>query len=94
MGCSGDTLEDISKRASQIEYVQPEKIFIMGGINSLKNSNIDESISTYKEMLSIIKKQNPTSKIYIQSVLPISQKQEKKYCKNDTIRGFNEQLKK
>lgn len=94
MGCSGDTLEDMSERASQIEYVHPERIFLMGGINSLKNNNVDESITIYKEMLNVIKNNNDTSTVYIQSVLPISQKQEKKYCKNDTIRKFNEQLKK
>lgn len=97
LGLSGDTLDGMKKRVSMIESVKPEKIFIMGGINSLLDNNVDMTVKSYSELLDMIRERIPSAKLYVQSVLPIGTKKESTWygggvCKNETIRTFNQKL--
>lgn len=93
MGYPGDDLKGMAFRANAIQHLTPEKIFIMGGINGLKKYGIDKSINGYYDILKILKDDNPTAIIYVQSVLPVSTYMEDDYGKNSQIRTFNEKLK-
>ena len=92
LGCSGDTLAGMSERVNMIKALNPKQIFILAGINGLTDKNIEMSIKTYEGMLDKIKENNPDSKIYVHSVLPLSELKEKTICKNKTIKLFNEKI--
>lgn len=94
LGYSGDNLSRMTERVSMIKAVSPEQVFIMGGINGLKDFNINQCIEKYSSLLDLIIAAVPNAKIYIQSVLPISSSEEEKYCHNKTIVKFNDKLKK
>ncbi|MBQ5320602.1 MAG: hypothetical protein J6K88_00845 [Oscillospiraceae bacterium] len=81
------------------EYVQmlkasgAEKVFIMGGINGLKDDNIDEIVADYKALLDYINEEVPERKFYIQSALPVTESAQERYCQNTSVRIYNEKLK-
>lgn len=77
-----------------IASVKPEKVFIIGGINSLTDNNSVEILKQYQEMLVKIKEAVPEAELYIQSVLPISINKEKECADNAIIVDFNGKLKK
>ena len=49
-------------------------IFIEGGVNSLGSSSVDSLASLYESMIVEIIANNPNDEIFIQSILPISNK--------------------
>lgn len=71
MGISGDFSEGLIKRFSNISRIQPDNIFIMIGINDIiEKISIEEIETNYIELLELIEKKCPNTKIYIQSTLP------------------------
>ena len=93
LGLSGDTVNGIFERSHIIRRFTPEKIFIMGGVNSLKDNGVEEVISQYEAMMVELKTENPHADIYVQSVLPILNNNEEGRLTNNNIRGLNEKLK-
>ena len=91
LGISGDSLQGMKDRVSMVTSLNPEKVFILGGINGLVNSNIDSCIETYMELIEVVKQELPECDIYIQSVLPI-EKDRIKGLDNEHIVIFNEKL--
>lgn len=81
------------------EYVEmlknseAKKVFIMGGINGLKDDNIDNIVADYKALLDYINEVVPGRKFYIQSTLPVTESGQERYCLNTSVRAFNEKLK-
>lgn len=92
LGLSGDSVIGMSNRVDMIKNVKPEKVFIMGGINSLNNNNINDVIKQYEVLINRIQHEMPNTKIYIESVLPITKKQEERVVGNSTIVRFNKML--
>lgn len=92
LGLPGDSIEGILGRISMVPSVNPEKVFVMAGINGLSDENIEEQVRLYAQLIDSIEDDVP--EIYIQSVLPIAQSREAQYCKNETIRTFNTFIKK
>ncbi|MCD4696811.1 MAG: sialate O-acetylesterase [Bacteroidales bacterium] len=72
-GIWGNTTQDVLGRLDEITDGRPEKVFIMIGINDLVNGVFkNKLIENYKLILNKINKQSPETKIYIQSILPVS----------------------
>lgn len=73
-GISGDTTVRISKRLDNIIATQPEKIFLMIGVNDLINTkrNIQEIAQEYQKIVTKLIKKLPTTQIFIQSILPVN----------------------
>lgn len=94
LGYAGDSLKGMKNRIPMIQAVKPEKIFVMGGINGLKDSNWEQSLAQYNELITELKKALPETQIYIQSVLPIADHKEGSICSNSTIATFNAELQK
>ena len=92
LGCSGDSVADLLNRYHVISTLQPEKIFIEGGVNSLGSLAINDVASQYEQLLLSIKKDNPNAKLYIQSVLPISNSKETGGLTNENIIKLNNEL--
>lgn len=82
----------MKNRAEMLSSVTPEKIFIMGGINSLTDKNSDSAFQDYKNMLNAVLDAVPDAQIYIESILPISLEKEKECADNSVITAFNQRL--
>jgi lysophospholipase L1-like esterase len=96
-GIGGDNIRGMTERLPGILRQQPEKIFIMAGINNIlfRNCRILELIEGMEEMIRIIRTQSPKTRIIIQSVLPVNDDAGSGNFfskKNSTIRDFNLQL--
>lgn len=88
-GYPGDRVDKMIRRVPMLQSVNPEKIFIMGGINDLHRSYPKTISKRYDNLITSIKKVLPNAKIYVQSILPVSKNQERKYAKNSVIHETN-----
>lgn len=98
-GISGDRTDGILLRIDEVVSSSPDKIFIMAGINDLsKGVNISDIVSNYEKIIKSILFNSPNTKIYVHSVLPISDKLYKQYKKgnatNENVNILNQYLKK
>lgn len=72
-GVSSDTTAGVFNRLSEVTRLNPEKVFIMIGINDIgKGLSTDEIIINYSGILSSIEKDAPDTTVYVESVLPIN----------------------
>ena len=97
-GISGDTTFGILERLDEVTEGQPEKIFILIGINDISRDFPDEVIlQNYKEIINRIQKESPRTKIYIETILPVNKSFEaykRHYNKDEHILYINNQLRK
>ncbi|MDJ0730957.1 MAG: GDSL-type esterase/lipase family protein [Crocosphaera sp.] len=93
-GISGDTTAGVLNRIDEISDAQPQKIFIMIGVNDLWNENrtVDQIIVNYKEILTTLQAQIPETQIYIQSLLPINNRDYPIKIDNQDIIEVNQKL--
>ena len=70
-GISGDNTFGVLARLDEVLSSAPSKIFIMIGINDIARETPDSIIiSNYKKILKSIQAQSPSTKIFVQSILP------------------------
>lgn len=93
LGCTEDTLCTMKERVSMVSAVNPEKVFVLGGINGLKDNNVDTCVKRYDLLLTSLQEEVPCAEIIVESVLPISKEKEARICMNSTIIEFNSRLK-
>lgn len=74
LGYPGDDLPGLRFRAYTIATVNPEKVFVLGGINGLKQMTISSFTNQYTFMIKAIQESVPNAKIYLQSILPVKDK--------------------
>ncbi len=72
LGYPGDNTDGMLLRTKQIKAVNPEKVFIMAGINGLHIQTEKVFTEKYATMVDSIKLAVPTAKIYLQSILPVN----------------------
>ena len=92
LGVSGDSLTGMRNRVEMLASVKPEKVFIMGGINSLSDKNSEKIFQQYEALIDEIQAMLPEAQLYIESILPISKEKEKNCADNTVIASFNEKL--
>ena len=94
-GISGETSEAILARLGDVVDRQPDKIFVMMGVNDLGQGLSTDSVSeNYKTLINQIKGGSPETKIYIQSLLPANNQMVNGVStSNDDIVALNEKLK-
>lgn len=97
-GIVGDDTERLRNRVNEIGT--PSKLFVMAGINDLvEGKSVDTIVSNYDKLISTISKNSPHTKIFIESVLPISSDKYKvnypsyKAINNIDILALNDRLK-
>ncbi len=90
----GDSILDITERVGSVAAVSPEQVFVLGGINGLRDYNVTTRLKEYKDLLKKLRETVPNATIYVQSVLPISTQKQKEICQNQTIVEFNKELRK
>lgn len=94
LGYAGDNLIGMQSRVKQLVSANPEKVFIMAGINGLKHYGIDNTVKYYNQLINEISAELPDTKIYIQSLLPIAVEKEDSYGSNEMIVECNDSLEK
>lgn len=97
-GVSSDITFAVLNRLYEIIRHKPKKVFIMIGTNDISRNIPDEVIvNNYRRMIDSFQLQTPTTKIYIQSVLPTNNNFslfKNHQNKNDHIFYVNRELKK
>lgn len=72
LGCNRDDLDDLIFRSFMIKSAKPQKIFVLGGINRLMDTSLEDFEKKYSLLIDTIIKQNPSAEIFLQSMLPVN----------------------
>lgn len=73
-GIGGDNTYGMKARISDVMSLKPKKIFLMMGINDIgRGLPTDSILKNYEEIIQIIQKESPKTKIYVQSTLPLNE---------------------
>ncbi len=72
-GIWGDQTIDMLNRIEEVIEANPKKVFILAGINDIvRHVPLDETIQNMEEIILKIQQSSPETKIYIQSILPLT----------------------
>ncbi len=72
-GINGDVVQGIRERVGSIVKGRPAKIFLMAGANDVSHNLTADSIAhATLELVDFIHSLSPTTRIYVQSMLPIN----------------------
>ncbi|MCL2811114.1 MAG: GDSL-type esterase/lipase family protein [Clostridia bacterium] len=84
-GIDGDIVLDVLERIDDVIALEPNKLFLMIGINDIL-IGYDMGIiqQDYEDLLDVIQGNLPNARVYVQSVLPVEWQDI-----NETIVGFN-----
>ncbi|MCY6958124.1 GDSL-type esterase/lipase family protein [Clostridium brassicae] len=89
-GIKGLNLVKAEKQMDKLIQLNPKKLFILLGSNDVESGmNSKQFIKDYKELIQTIKSKIPNCKIYVQSILPVTEKAQKKQA-NFAIFRINE----
>jgi lysophospholipase L1-like esterase len=70
-GISGDTTGGVLQRLSALDQVHPNTIYVMVGVNDLKNGKTDQEIlANLQKIMQRLRQTHPQAKVIINSVLP------------------------
>lgn len=96
-GIGGDNSFGILARMDEIINAKPKAIYLMDGINDqFRKLPHEVSVNNYRRIIRKIKQQSPTTKIYLESALPINEDMTKEaYTKgrNILVPELNKKLK-
>lgn len=88
-GIGGDNTFGMKARIADVVKTKPKMIFLMMGINDIGRGQATSwTLKNYEEIIQIIKKQSPKTKIYLQSTLPLNDK----VLKYDYLLGKEEMI--
>lgn len=86
---SGETTQHILSRIHHIRATQPEKIYLMAGINDLRQGATDTTILTnLRTIIAQLRQNHPQTQLIVQSILPTRLAA----LPSDRIRRLNEQI--
>lgn len=92
-GINGDIADGIDLRLDGILRGHPAKIFLLCGVNDVSHDLSADSIASAVEaIVGRIKRESPTTKVYLQSLLPINNsfgRYKRIFGKEQTIRDIN-----
>ena len=93
LGVYGDTLEELLARVPEVQVQRPARIFLLGGINCLREDRFDRCVTEYAALLDALRSACPDAELIVQSVLPVSGDiTDPRLLTNDTIRRFNTEI--
>ncbi len=88
-GISGDTTRGILQRISAFKDTRPNSIYVMAGVNDLKNGATDwEVTSNLRKIMQQLRSHHPKAQIFVQSILPTDTPN----IGNERIRSINAKL--
>lgn len=90
-GIGSDTTYGLLNRLDTITSLKPKKIFIMIGINDIaRDISTDEILVNYEAIIVKLQKDLPKTKVFVQSILPVTDRDN---IKNEYIQEINSSLK-
>lgn len=92
LGYPGDNMDGMMLRIGQIKAVNPEKVFVMAGINGLQYQTEEVFERKYLRMVDSIISAVPEAKVYLQSILPVNHSMSNVYASSDKIQKANERI--
>ncbi len=90
----GDMTDGILDRLEVVTALTPKKLFLSIGVNDLLFHSPDYIVENYKKILANISQQSPSTKVFVQSLLPVNNNVRNTGVKNKDISEINRQLKK
>lgn len=102
-GIAGDTTEDIlNDMEGRVYQYNPSKIFLLIGTNDLQeDKTVDEVFNNIKKIIELIEENRPNATIYLESIYPVNESDNKKIKgdvvdkrNNKDIKEINKKLKK
>lgn len=87
LGYIGEDTKGMLRRVEAITAVQPEKVFLMGGINGLHNQSLDDFEFWYAALVDSIRDAVPDAELYLHTLLPVTAWSD--YCDNTKITEAN-----
>ncbi|AFZ03718.1 SGNH/GDSL hydrolase family protein [Calothrix sp. PCC 6303] len=70
-GISGDTSAGVSKRLSVFSKTRPDVIYLMAGINDLRQGATDEAVlRNHRRIIRRLRQDHPLTQVIVQSILP------------------------
>ena len=92
LGVCSDDIKGVNYRVGTLETVRPDQVFLMIGINALKNDNIEECIEDYGVLVDNIRSRGDFE-LYLMSVTPVSKSDSgNDDPRPDVIIAFNEAI--
>ena len=92
LGYPGDNIDGMVRRIETLKAVHPDKVFLMAGINGLKNMELEMFVRKYNQLVDSVRKALPCAQIYLQSILPVSRDKERDYGTNTKIMEANSSI--
>lgn len=87
LGYIGEDTKGMLRRVDAIAAVKPKKVFLMAGINGLKNQTMSNFEYWYSVLVDSIRNAVPDAELYVESILPVTASSD--YCDNAKIREAN-----
>ena len=91
-GIRGDGIEGVMNRLEPLTRVPPKAIILLIGINDLAFHDSDWVLSKYQILLNQLKDKLPSTKVLVQSILPVNNHVKDTGHSNDTIVLINKEL--
>ena len=92
-GIGGDFASGLLKRLNPIIEAQPDKLFLMVGVNDLIYGSESDLVKNYEKLLKELADKLPDSQIIVQSILPVNSQVRRMPIDNETILQINEKIK-
>ena len=94
-GISGDTTNGILNRLNEVVQSQPQKVFIMIGINDINQGRtVDGIFNNYQIILKSFKEKTPQTEVFVQSLLPVNNHLFPNPTTNNRVIELNTKIKK
>ncbi|MGK0366308.1 MAG: lysophospholipase L1-like esterase [Saprospiraceae bacterium] len=90
----GEMTDGILDRLEVVTALTPKKLFLCIGVNDLLFHSPDYIVKNYEKILTNISQQSPSTKVFVQSLLPVNNDVRSTGVKNKDISEINHRLKK
>ena len=91
-GVIADGTEDILNRLDDVIVRQPQKIFLLIGVNDLQFLPLHIIMQNYESIVARIQTKSPQTILYLESVLPIHNDLRRNGMKNEDINSLNKSI--
>lgn len=91
-GISGQWSEVLYSRMEHVIETQPEKVFLMTGINDLRGRSVEEVAQTVQKIVGRLNQDSAHTRVFVHSILPVNNTIKETGRTNADIRALNAHL--
>jgi lysophospholipase L1-like esterase len=92
-GIPGDHCDGMRERLDEVLRHRPSKIYLMAGINDLAFISPSQTWPKYERLVNEILTKSPSTKLYLQSVLPVNNIVSPTAVDNEDVQALNTKIK-